>query len=423
MADRPNVVLLSIDALRADHLSCHGYERETTPVIDSLAEENAWFKRAYSSSSHTREAVPSLLTGRYPDEFADHGYSLFGDSIGEMLQENGYETAGFHSNPYISRAYGFGDGFDTFDDDLYLGDSKLLALGQRLFDKLRNRHYARAETINERALDWLDQQNGEPFFLWNHYMDVHGPYQPPKRFRNEFINDSISNRESKRLYRRSVDDPESITEEERELQQALYDAENRYVDKQIGDFLAALKQRDHLEDTLLILTADHGDAFGERGYYGHPRKVDEELLHVPLLVRGEGVPESTIDVPAGTLDIVPTILEEVGAEYDLPGRPLQHLWTEPDEYTDRYVFSEATGINNSERLFRATGTEGHCLARANLKAKSITSSSCEGIEAESTLTQFVQKRLDEEVAVTPADDDMAEGAVEGRLEALGYKKK
>src|SRR6056297_1726457 len=151
-----NVILLSGDALRADHLSCYGYHRETSPVLDELAEESISFTNAYSASSHTREAIPALLTGEYPDVAIGPDYRLATDTVASTLSEEGFATGGFHSNPFVSRAYGFDRGFDEFDDDLHLGQHKLIALAQRALDKFRNRHYARAEEINARSLEWID---------------------------------------------------------------------------------------------------------------------------------------------------------------------------------------------------------------------------------------------------------------------------
>jgi len=142
--DRPNIVLLTADALRADHLGCYGYRRDTSPVLDAFDQESLRFTNAYSASSHTREAVPALLTGEYPDVAIGSDYRLATDTVASTLSEAGFATAGFHSNPFVSRAYGFDRGFDTFDDDLHLGQHKLIALAQRAIDKLRNRHYARA---------------------------------------------------------------------------------------------------------------------------------------------------------------------------------------------------------------------------------------------------------------------------------------
>ena len=150
-----NVILLSIDALRADHLSFHGYERDTAPFLNSLAEEAFTYTSAIAPSSHTREAVPSILTGHYPDAFARAGYRLTEETVAARLANAGYATAGFHSNPYVSRAYGWGDGFEEFDHDLLLGSNRLLALAQRAIDKFvlnKGEYHVRAEELNKSCL-------------------------------------------------------------------------------------------------------------------------------------------------------------------------------------------------------------------------------------------------------------------------------
>jgi arylsulfatase len=239
MTQKPrNIILLSADALRADHLSCYGYERETSPVLDELATESLTFTNAFSASSHTREAVPSLLTGEYPDVAVDADYRLAKETIASTLSEEGFATAGFHSNPFVSRAYGFDRGFDTFDDDLHLGQHKFIALAQRMLDKFRNRHYARAEEINDRSVSWIDSLNDdEQFFLWNHYMDTHGPYEPSEKYMINFRNDGISDKKAQSLYQRAISYPESITDDEKELLIDLYDGEIRYNDAKIVSFL------------------------------------------------------------------------------------------------------------------------------------------------------------------------------------------
>ena len=152
--------------------------------------------------------MPALLTGQYPDEAVDAGYRLTGEPVAARLRQAGFVTGGFHSNPFVSRAYGFDRGFDTFDDDLRFGRNRIVALAQRAFDIARNRNYARADEINERSLRWLDSvaDSGSRFFLWNHYMDVHGPYEPPSGYR-EFIAGYPGDRAVQRLYKRAIKIP------------------------------------------------------------------------------------------------------------------------------------------------------------------------------------------------------------------------
>ena len=429
--DRPNVVLLTADALRADHLGCYGYHRDTSPVLDAFADESLRYTNAYSASSHTREAVPSLLTGEYPDVAIDSDYRLATDTVASTLSDAGFATAGFHSNPFVSRAYGFDQGFDSFDDDLHLGQHKLIALAQRAIDKLRNRHYARADEINERSLQWVDARaDDEPFFLWNHYMDTHGPYEPPGEYATLYADRELSGREAQSLYQRAIDDPESITESERELLIDLYDAEIRYNDEQIGVFLDELRERGLLEDSLVIVSADHGDAFGEHGYYEHPRYLHDEITHVPLFVRLPDRSSETVETPASTLDIVATIEGILGDE------PAFSLLQPPDE--DRQVFSQARGEDEDSHLRRyALRTrEETCFCERDTETGVVEYTASTDPSLRSALEAHVEERVrvaagstgangddDAEADVTGAGDDESDvdEEIEQRLDALGYK--
>lgn len=287
------------------------------------------------------------MTGEYPDIAVGADYQLTTDTIASILSEEGFATGGFHSNPYVSRAYGFSRGFDTFDDDLHLGQHKFIALARRAIDKFRNRHYARAGEINERSLGWLDSLNDrEPFFLWNHYMDTYGPYEPPKAYATRYRDDWISGYDAQSLYQRAISDPESITEEEQELLIDLYDGEIRYTDAKIGEFLAGLRERDLLEESLLIVTADHGDAFGKHGYYGHPRYLHDELTHVPLLVRPQGGRNERVSTPVSTLDIAATVEGAVGCESTFS------LLDSSAANDNRHVFSQVHGEDEYSHVRR-----------------------------------------------------------------------
>ena len=418
--DWENVILLSADALRADHLSCYGYHRDTSPVLDEFAEESIRFTNAYSASSHTREAVPALLTGKYPDVAIDSKYHLASDTIASTLSEEGFATAGFHSNPFVSRAYGFDRGFDVFDDDLHLGQHKLIALAQRALDKFRNRHYARAEEINERSLNWIDSlDDGKPFFLWNHYMDTHGPYEPPGEYATLYSDDGGKGKDVQSLYQRAIDDPDSITEEERQLLIDLYDGEIRYNDMRIGEFLDELRERDLLENSLLIFTADHGDAFYEHGYYEHPRYLHDEITHVPLLVRTPDGVSSEVDAPVSTLDVWSTINDSMSGG----GEGISLLEDVPE---DRPIFSQARGENEFSHLRRyaVRTAQGVSLCEWNENDDSIEFTDTTNETLKPILRSYVKNRENNQHRENTQgrNEPEADAEIEDRLEALGYKE-
>ncbi|EMA51725.1 sulfatase [Halococcus salifodinae] len=420
MSEWEHVILLSADALRADHLSCYGYQRTTSPVLDDLAAESLRFTRAYSASSHTREAVPALLTGEYPDVAVDENYRLATETVATTLSEEGFATGGFHSNPFVSRAYGFDRGFDTFDDDLHLGQHRLVALAQRALDKLRNRHYARATEINERSLDWIDSlAEGQPFFLWNHYMDTHGPYEPPAEYARTYLDRPVSDKDAQSLYQRAIADPDSITDDEREQLIDLYDAEIRYNDAQIGAFLDALRERDVLERSLVIVTADHGDAFGEHGYYEHPRYLHEELTHVPLLVRPPGGTGEVVSTPVSTLDIVATIEDEL--EMEIPSERASLLDPPAGE---RSVFQQARREDEDAHLRRYAlrAETGSCFCERDRQTDAVEFVGATERSLRSALDSHVERRIRRENGTQSEASATADDEIERRLSALGYKE-
>ncbi|WP_231190042.1 sulfatase [Haladaptatus sp. DYF46] len=432
-----NIILLSIDALRADHLSCYGYDRETTPNIDAFASKSLRFENAYSASSHTREAVPSLLTGRHPTNAIAEDFSLDSETIATSLADT-HVSGAFHSNPYVSRAYGFDADFDEFYDDMYLGNSRLFALAQRALDKFvfnRGEYHARAKEINRRSLDWVDSLDEGPFFLWNHYMDVHGPYNPPDD--PPFESSQISKVEAQRLYSRLAKGEPS----EKDVRSAkdLYDGEIRYADEWIGRFLDELRERDLFDESLIVLTADHGDLFGEHGRYAHPRFVYPELTRVPMVVSTPDVAPGVIDDAVSTLDVLPTILDFLSESSEaLPGESL----LSPDESRrNEFAFSSATGENEREglRQFAINGVRRGYRTTRELDSGDIAAETAirlpdgEAVDIESlaeaereaydSLRRTLLEHSDEQLGTRFREEDGAstDDEIEKRLEALGYK--
>jgi arylsulfatase len=431
-----NVILITIDALRADHVSCYGYNRVTTPALDELANDGLLFENAYSASSHTREAVPALLTGRYPTEAVDEDFSRGAETIPLQLPDD-YATAAFHSNPYLSRPYGYDKGFNHFDDDLRLGQNRFIALLQRAVDKFllnRGEYHARAEEINERSLSWLQSaDNKQPFFLWNHYMDVHGPYNPPEDYSK--WTEPPTNVGAQRLYDRLSGTAEVSPEDERRAID-LYDGEIRYTDKRVREFIDALDSRGLLENSLVVITSDHGDLFGEYGKYAHPRQVYPELTRVPLLVTHPDKPGDTVTTPVSTLDIAPTILDSAGETYsDLTGETL----LEPEILNeDRLVFSSATGEDGGKkRKFAVQGERYGYRFTRNVDSGELTDEvsirlpdgteidsvdSGDSAKLEKQRKELLEHSRTHLGAKLETDSDRPVGSeIEDRLEALGYK--
>lgn len=437
MPNRPNVFLFTVDALRADHCSALEYDRETTPFLNSYRRAAIDFQQAVSVSSHTREAMPPLLSGYRPARFAANGFRAIEDPfVAERLRDVGYTTGGFHSNPYLSRAYGFNRGFETFYDDLLLGQNKFLALAQRALEKFvfkRGEYYARADEINRRSLEWLDSTNDDqPIFLWNHYMDTHGPYHAPER---RWADQSLSASDAESLYRRSWENPDNISEKEQRLLLNSYDDEIRWLDEQLASFFDELRQRELLDESLVIVTADHGDAFGEHGYYTHPRYLHDSLLRVPLIVSPPNGTEGTIESQASTLDVIPTVTACANVNADLPGVCLIGEDGQPTAGHET-VFASATGENENEGIRRFAGRrlDAKVIIEVNQSDGETIASQAFDLTADSKETEAIAAdQYPDLLAETEAyadgrlevrevnDEESADGDIEERLEALGYK--
>lgn len=358
-----NVVLVTIDSLRADHVGAYGYDRETTPVIDDLAGNGLWFD-AYANATWTRASVPSIITSTYPLEYGGFEYLADGrTTIGEALVDAGYATGAFHSNLWLSRDYNYDRGFDRFYDSksdpsalarlrtwLKLNldhDSLLYRALQRLYDTTEEKAgldvgqtYKDAETITDEALDWLSTVD-EPFFCWLHLMDVHHPYVPrPEALDALGLDSSISEREAIRLRRKMLEEPAQVTDGELQTLLDLYDGEIRYTDGQIGRLVNRVADG-FTDETAFVVTSDHGEEFREHGRFSHNSGMYDEVLHVPFVVgSGEGAVHTGHSGHQSELiellDVGPTCCDLAGA-------------STPDEYRGRSVFA-AAGSNEDARV-------------------------------------------------------------------------
>jgi arylsulfatase len=276
----------------------------------------------------------------------------------------------------------------------------------------RGEYHARAAEINDRSLSWLNSvDDDQPFFLWNHYMDPHGPYNAPADY--TYANRKLSNGETQELYQKAIDRPDEITGVERQLLIDSYDGEIRYLDEQLQALFNALNDRELLEQSLIVVTADHGDAFGEHGYYTHPRYLHESLLHVPLLVSLPGESRSeTVSTPVSTLGIVPMVLEYAGESgIKLPREPLINTDGELVRSED-VVFASATGEDEHEGIRR--------FAARNERWKAVLERKVDSGEIISEAVYDLEDDSQEQSALHPGERDTA-GLVK-RLRALSASR-
>jgi len=305
---KPNVILISIDTLRADHLGCYGYSRNTTPNIDAFAENSILFKNAIAQAPYTVSSHMSMLTSLYP---SFHKVNLIEMSrlhpakqtLAEILYNNGYRTWAITGGGQVSSNYGFYDGFESFTE--YSPPHKDMEL------KVRE------------TLDFLKREKNSQFFIFFHSYKPHAPYTPRIPY-NEMFDSKYEGKITG-----SLTDIEDINSGKIQVDQAdldhivaLYDGEIREVDDQLGILFDYLKKEQLMENTLIIFTSDHGEEFNEHGLFGvHSHTLYDELLHVPLICRCPQVPSerTVIKEQVQSIDIFPTILQIADIQYkDVP---------------------------------------------------------------------------------------------------------
>ena len=336
--DKLSVILISIDTLRADHLGCYGYQRNTSPNLDRFSEKAALFRNAITPRPKTTPAMVSVLTGLYPHT---HGvrklYKPLKNGIltlPEILRDKNYKTAAFVGNWILKKELsGLNQGFEVYNDNLVETTSK------------KGTCERTAPNINKEVFRWLDENHNEKFFLWIHYQDVHGPYVAPKEYQNLFTHpeeDLISEvliSVHQRLPRIKISDGEV----DANLYRDAYDAEIRYCDKYVGDLLSKLEDLG-LREIIIIITADHGESLGEHNYYfEHGKFVYDICSRVPLLIYVPGLKRSPpITQQVNIMNITPTILDLLG--YPIPrqmeGVSLLPLMKGEASLFDEHIFIE-----------------------------------------------------------------------------------
>jgi arylsulfatase A-like enzyme/Flp pilus assembly protein TadD len=307
--EHPNVLLVTIDTLRADHLGCYGRAAAVTPAIDALAARGVRFATAIAHVPLTGPSHASILTGRTPlgHGFRDNGGYVLAAQVktaAEDFGQAGYRTAAFVSAFPLDRRFGFDRGFETYDDHLPKGN-----------DRRRTPYVERlADATTDAATRWLSAPAaaGAPFFLWVHYYDPHAPYEPPGGLAERF-------------------------------RTSPYDGEIAFVDAQLSRLLRTLEDKGTLARTLVLVTADHGEALGEHGEGTHGLFVYDSTLKIPWIMAGPGIGAGRVSTTvARGIDLLPTLLDYAGVppRADLEGRSLRPA-AEGHEMSDAPAYAES----------------------------------------------------------------------------------
>ncbi len=311
----PDIILIYMDALRADHLGCNGYDRDTSPTIDRLAGEGARFANVVSQASSTFPSVHSALTSKVASHFLDANACLPPRhlTLAECLKNHGYTTVGISSSPVVTKsntAYslgGFEQGFDVYDESVAYGEEW-------------NWQWRSPEGVIEKALDVIELAD-RPLFLFLYIMDPHSDYHCPEPFNSRF-DPGYSGKEAVEKGRVGSFEERILSGEDPELDEAdirhlvaLYDGEIAYADSQVGRLVTLLRERNRLDDTILVLTSDHGEEFLEHGGVQHGYTLYEEAIRVPLVIRyPPRIPKATVIEGSivQSLDMTPTLLDLAG---------------------------------------------------------------------------------------------------------------
>ncbi len=313
---KPNVVFIVADTLRADAVS---YHREgLTPALAGLASRGVRFTRHYAQSSWTSPSIASMLTGKMPVQtgvLSSRRLKLAPQNatLAEVLQEAGWRTAGFSSNPFINSEYNYDQGFDSFN---MVRSSHLMCLDI-------------GENVTRQAVSWLKENGKDPFFMFVLYVDPHDPYVSPF---SHLIEKPVPTLSFKDVIRTIITwGPYSFYAPFKNPQhhyvdayRKMYSAEVNYVDRQVGKLIGAVEEAGLVERTLVIFTSDHGEGFLERNFLSHGYQPYEEMVHVPFIISGPGCKKETVDHVTSNLDVLPTVLSYLGIHQknDSPGNPL-----------------------------------------------------------------------------------------------------
>lgn len=390
---KPNIILITLDTLRADHLSCYGYNRKTSPFIDKIANEGILFNECISPSSWTLPSHASIFTGLYPSEHGAIHSALQRNkskldksftTLAEIMEKNGYLTAGFIGGPYLSSEFGLSQGFEYYNDILIPSDmtfvinkltfTDILITAFKKFINPRkisevleyyisdianyiyNEHFSKklldingwkkkADEINSVALPWIEKNKDSRFFLFINYFDTHTPYKLPIGFDNLFDRGYKGKLKGLpgELYSISSH-AYSPTDDDFKYLISLYDSQICFLDMNIRKLFEKLDSCKINNDTIVIITSDHGESFGEHGLVNHGFSLYDDNIRVPLILWGlDKIGGSRkINTQTSTVDILPTILDitNIPIPNNIHGKSLLRLISDDHGFERPVVLSE-----------------------------------------------------------------------------------
>lgn len=435
-----NIILITADALRADHLGSYGYPKNTSPFIDSFAEDSWRFMDAFSQCGSTICSIPSLFTSKYPMEIpskqiisgnssTEHTVDLRGMvTLADILRQNGYVTGAVVAHTYVKSEFLTNMGFDFYEDN---------------FRFLRT-----AKETSNLALNWLNdiRMQEKPFFLWLHFREPHSPYNPPKQFFDLFYNQSGgeltfyaakkgipgSMRSYKELHDKIKSGVEkeytlfgercNLTDKEIEQLRALYDGNINYLDYNLGKLFDYLNSSGLIKNTIIIFTADHGESLGEHNIFDH-NDIYYNILHVPLILKHPKLKKKIIKDQVSLLDVFPTILSVLGIESEgesfrgknlfLEHHDLQFISKSQEDYTIIVGDWKLLHKNDSDYLFNIKSDPNEVF---DLKEKNKTVFDMLRIRASKILREeYKSIDLESSPNRTIIDESLRE-----ELKALGY---
>ena len=357
----PNILFIVLDSLRADHLSLYGYPLDTSPNLDKFAKDSVVFDNAVSAGAFSLTSHASFFTGKYPFHHkATKSNQKLDDketTLAEILRAKGYNTAGFVGSVFLKAKYGFAQGFNTYksraDFFEYMNTYQSFNIRSVLrliipgFERniLNTDGHGISEEMNRDIFKWLGKNKAGPFYMFINYMDVHEPYDSVgKEFRKYFTNETVDYREIVKAT--GIKRHGNISEDLVNHMVGLYDAEIFYLDRNLQKLFDKLDELGIKNNTIIIITSDHGEEFYEHGGFGHSATLYEEVIHVPFIVHypKEFIPQR-IEERVEIISILPTVLDvlNMAIPEDIDGASLVPLIKNTGEYKRRYAVSQISG--------------------------------------------------------------------------------